>query len=208
MDNQQDDSSEIKTHDEIMRLFKDLEVVEARVKNPEDLIKEIIVSETLLQETEPSLRMPAEAVEQENYLEPALEIPEDQNENHRHLFWKRKEKIEGEETEKKWWFSFLKMKNDLESDDEYPYLITEDGEHLERIPRSTFVVQLDTNGNLVGLPVKKPRPETKNKQEEELEKGIKGRLKQLGSVFHKRGSSDAEASEGIGAKIKGIFRRD
>lgn len=208
MDSQQDDSSEIKTHDEIMRLFKDLEIVEARVKNPEDLIKEIIASETSLQEMEPSLRVPEEAVEQEYYLEPASEIPEDQNENHRYLFWKRKEKREGEETEKKQWFSFVKRKNDLESDYEYPDLATEDREQLERIPRSTFVLQVDTNGNLVGLPVKKSKPESEKKQDEEPEKGIKGRLKQLGSLFRRKGSSDAEANEGIGAKIKGIFRRD
>jgi hypothetical protein len=188
VNSQQDDSSEVKTHDEIMRLFKDLELAEARVKNPEELKKDIIASETPLQEIEPSLRLPEEAVEQEHYIEPASEIPQDKKEKQRHPFWKRK--------------------NDYEPDYESPDATTEDREQFERIPRSTFVLQLDSNGTLVGLPVKKPKPEGEKKQEEEPETGIRGRLHKIGSLFRQKDSSEAEPSEGIGAKIKGIFRRE
>jgi hypothetical protein len=82
---------------------------------------------------------------------------------------------------------------------------------------------LDTNGNLVGLPIKKPKLDIDKKARlfsrrktqqgaeeqpgEEPAEGIKGKQKRIGSLFHRKGSSKSESSEGIGDKIKGIFRR-
>jgi len=187
VDSQHQEPSEVKTHDEIMNLFKELEVMQAKVKNPQEFIKEIIKSPAFVQEVDPSIHLPGQTIEQQYDTEPAYEIPHTQGEHQRRRFWTR---------------------NHQQDPSTPPESIQKDQAQEVRIPPpSTFVLQLDSNGNLVGLPVKKQKLQEERNQEEEPETGIKGKFKHLGNRFHRKNSSEDESDEGIGSKLLGIFRR-
>jgi hypothetical protein len=108
--------------------------------------------------------------------------------------------------------SFLKKKKTLESEPEVPGEIELQLPEVKPI-RTTFTLDIDSNGNLVGFPMKKQKPHNgKNiennpeNQVEEPAKGIKGKLLQLASWFRRKKTAEGE-TEGIVSKIKGIFRR-
>lgn len=221
MESQTEDSLKVKSHDEIMRLFKDLEAVETRVKNPEEIQKEILESEQGVNTIQPTLHSPEQALEDHQALEPASDVPQSTEEKQRRKLWRRTQKQNRDPEPKKQRFSFLKGTPPLQSDltPTLENLEDEQKEHLARPTRSTFVLEFDSNGTLVGFPLKRPKLEKEKKRgffsrkngqdnpEGEPVKGIKGKLKQLGSLFHRNESKEAGSSEGIGTKIKGIFRR-
>jgi len=188
VDDQQQESSEIKNHDEILRLFKELEVMQEKVKNPQEFVKEIIQSQAFLQKMEPTNYSPKQTIEQQPSMEPILEIPQKEEEKQRRLFRIKDHKLHH------------KAQQEITQTDQQEQEVT--------TPRSTFILQLDENGNLVGLPIKKPKFEKENKQKEEQVKDIKGKLKHIGFLLHRMNASEEESSEGIGGKIRGIFRRD
>lgn len=211
MDNQKGDSSQLKTHEEIMRLFKDLELVEAKIKNPSILLTDQIESDSITQKIELTKYGPEEPLDQQKPIEPSTEVPLDQEEKQRRPFWRKKQKPQSDVDEKKPKFSFFHEEQQTQQELEVVTEIEQPTPQVE-IPRSTFVLQVDPEGNLVGLPIKKQKPkneeETKEGAEDTPVRGIKGKLQHIGSLFHRKGSSDSEPSGGIGDKIKGIFRRN
>ena len=57
-----------------MKLYKDLQSVEAKVKNPEQLKKESIELETIIQKIEPSVQKPEVPIQEQQFIEPTGEI--------------------------------------------------------------------------------------------------------------------------------------
>ena len=171
-----------------MNLFKELEIMQAKVKNPQEFIKEIIKSPAFVQELEASIHVSGQTIEQKNDGEPAFEIPQTQEEKQRRRFWTRNHQQD--------------QSTPAES-------IQKDQSQEVRIPpRSMFVLQLDSSGNLVGLPVKKQEVQEERNQDEEPETVIKGKFKHLRDRFQRKTSSEDESQEGIGSKFLGIFRRE
>jgi hypothetical protein len=222
VDNQKKESSEIKTHEEIMILFKSLESMEEKVKNPELSGEELFKSEEILQEVERPTQIPTEVVEKPQRIEPVDEISPKKKERRKRSPLFKHERREQPAEKKINRLSFWKKVtiNELE-----PEVATK-GEHQlqnNKPTRSTFILQFDGNGNLVGLPVKKLKLETGKKgwfffrrkgqaetgeqPEEEPVKGIKGKLIRAVSKLRQKKSSEGESGVGIGGKIKGIFRR-
>ena len=222
MDNQKKESPEIKTHEEIMVLFKSLESMEEKVKNSELYVEELFESEEILQEVERPTQIPAEIVEEPQWIEPVGEISSSKKERRKRSPLFKHEMREQLAERKINRLSFWRKEkiNKLE-----PEATTEVLQQLKDIkpPRSTFILQFDGNGNLVGLPVKKPKLETEKKgwfffrrkgqaetaeqSEEEPAKGIKGKLNRVVSKLRRKKSSEGESGGGFGGKIKGIFRR-
>ena len=203
MESHQIDSTETKTHDEIMRLFKDLDSIEAKVKNSELFEKDTNNTETFLQEIEPQVKKPEVPSEENSQLEPPGEMLPEAEEKQRRLFWRKKEKQERPSGPKTSLFSFEKRKTDNQPEQETSKELETPIPEI-KIPRSTFTLQLDTEGNLTGFTLKKIKSE---KQEEEQVKGLKGKLRHIGSLLRRENASEAESKMGIGDKIKGIFRR-
>jgi hypothetical protein len=222
VEHQKKESSEIKTHEEIMGLFKTLESMEEKVKNPDLTSDRIFESKEDLQELEHLVQIPVEVVQESEPLEPVGEIPpKDKERRKRSPFFKKKQTEQP--TERKInRHSFWKKETINEID---PDAATEVPQQLKDIKpiRSTFSLQLDVNGNLVGLPVKKPKLKTEKKgwfffrrkdqaetagqPGEESAKGLKGKLTRVVSKLRRKNSSEGEPTGGFGDKIKGIFRR-
>jgi hypothetical protein len=204
LDNQNEDSSGVKTHEEIMKLYKDLQSVEAKVKNPEQLKKESVEPETIIQKIEPSLQKPEVTIQEQQPIEPTGEISLKRKEPKRPFL----EKIDEPEisAEKKiHWFAFFK-KEKTDDSELKPSSEVEQPLQEIKISRSTFILQLDDAGNLIGFPMKKTLQGTEEPKGEPV-KGIKGKLIQLTSMFRRKKSEESESSGGISEKIKGIFRR-
>jgi len=222
VDNQKKESPEIKTHEEIMVLFKSLESMEEKVKNSELYVEELFESEEILQEVERPTQIPAEIVEEPQRIEPVGELSPSKKERQKRSPLFKHERREQPAERKINRLSFWRKEkiNELE-----PEATTEVLQQLKDIkpPRSTFILQFDGNGNLVGFPVKKPKLETEKKgwfffrrkgqaetaeqSEEEPAKGIKGKLKRVVSKLRRKKSSEGESGGGFSGKIKGIFRR-
>ena len=222
MEHQKKESSEIKTHEEIMVLFKSLESMEEKVKNPELYVEELFESEEILQEVERPTQIPAEVVEEPQRIEPVGEISQSKKERRKRslLFIHERKEQPAERKINRLSFWRKEKINELEPD-----AATEVPQQLKdtKPPRSTFILQFDGNGNLVGLPVKKPKLETEKKgwfffrrkgqaetaeqSEEEPAKGIKGKLNRVVSKLRRKKSLEGESGGGVGGKIKGIFRR-
>lgn len=210
MDNQQDDTSQIKTHEEIMRLFKDLEIVEAKVKNPYLFNHEWLEPAESSRTIELPFHKPEEPAGPQKQITPTTEILFDEEEKPKRPFWKKKQKPSQDDQKRKKLFFLFKEEIDTEPDLEVVNTVEESAPQVE-IPRTTFVLQVDSEGNLVGLPLKKHKPkkeeETNAVSEEESVRGLKGKLKKIGSLFHRKGASDSESSGGISEKLKGLFHR-
>jgi hypothetical protein len=203
VDDQKEASSEVKTHQEILNLFKDLESLEAKVKNPEVFEGKSIESEAFLHEIDLPMQNSEEAGEEPQSMEPPREIPQKKGEKKKQSLLEKKEK-RGKQPE-------FATSTGLEQPVQEV-----------KIPRSTFILELDSDGHLVGLPVKKPIMEKEKKdwfffkrktqsgaveQQEEPVKGIKGKLKHVVSTLRRKKSSEAEPREGIGGTIKGLLKR-
>jgi hypothetical protein len=222
VDHQKKESSEIKTHEEIMVLFKALESMEEKIKNPELFVEELFESEKILQEVESPTQMPTEVVEEPQRIEPLGEISQSKKERRKRspLFILERREQPAERKINRYSFWKKKTINELKPD-----AATEEEHQLKKIKptRSTFILQFDGNGNLVGLPVKKSKLKTEKKgwfffrrkgqaetaeqSEEEPAKGMKGKINRVVSKLRRKKSSEGESSGGVGGKIKGIFRR-
>jgi hypothetical protein len=220
VDHQKKESSGIKTHEEILALFESLETLEEQIKNPETSADEFLKTKAILQELEPPIQKPLKVIEEPQPVQPVGEIHFRRIGKPTQILFKKQEKEEPAKREIKR-FAFLKGKKKIEPE---PAIATEVPLQVQDVKplRSTFTLELDINGNLIGLPVKKPKPEREKKgwslfkrknqgenaeHPEEPAKGIKGKLKAVGSKLLRRKSSEGESSGGIGAKMKGIFQR-
>jgi hypothetical protein len=214
----------IKTHEEIVALFRELKTMEERIKNPELL--ELIEPEILFEEVEPPESSEKEGTERpsEIPIEPEEILGEKKEKRRRFpsLKLSRKERLDGKKPGRIWWRK--EAISELE-----PSELTEIERQLEepvvevKPVRSTFTLQLDEEGNLIGFILKKPKlpkekkgwprfrrrggEEAEKETEEEPEPGIKGKLKRVVSKLRRKKSSDEESGGGIGSKIKGIFSR-
>jgi hypothetical protein len=219
VENKQDKASELHTHEDIMRVFKDLEIIEAKVKNPTLYGKELLQSTTRLTEFERHVHRKVDVLQPPRQHKPQTEVTERQEEP-RHPFWKKKDTQEPE-TKKPKRFPFMKTEKNMQQEPDTPVEVEEQFSDVP-ITRSTFVLQLDENGNLVGLPIKKPKPDqtkgrfslrkatqenAEGESTEQPAEGIRGKLQQISSLFHRKASSESESSSGIGGKLKGLFRR-
>lgn len=209
MENQNENPSRVKTHEEILQLFHEVKLAEEKVRNPEALRFRPPESTMVLPgTTSPSqIRKGIEAHQQP--FVPQGEIPSPKM-GERDTVVSRLEEQESLAKKKPKWFSFLKREEPESLDVELPQTVKH-SEVEKKIPRTTFVLQLNAEGNLVGFPQKKSHPNKgisqESNQAEEQATGIKGRLKQLTSRFHRKTSETSESSGGIGTRIKGIFRR-
>jgi hypothetical protein len=221
VDNQNDDSSKVKTHEEILKLFHEVKSVEEKVKNPGEFKKVSFESETILQEIKLPVQISKSTVEEQQPIEPTGEIPLQKKEKTKKSFLKKIETPELQSEEKTHWFAFLKKEKNDNIELEPPTEIEQQPEEI-KIDRSTFILQLDNGGNLIGFPMKKPQLEKDKKglffsrkktqqgteePEEEPVHGIKGKLIRMVSRLHPKKSDESESSGGIGEKIRGIFKR-
>jgi hypothetical protein len=210
VDTQKIDAPKAKTHEEILKIFKDVQSAEARVKNPGEMTKASYEQLTILRQEKPVVKEPEESPEVTQPIEPQREIPVPEQNKPKRLFLKRIKKPEKPSEKKTKLFDFIKIEVTEDEDLTSTLEIEQQPEDITIRP-STFVLQLDTNGNLVGFPMKITHEHKKSEQSEasegEPEKGIKGKLKRLGSKFRRKKSEDSESSGGIADKIKGIFKR-
>jgi hypothetical protein len=205
LDNQNEDSSEVKTHEEIMKLYKDLQSVEAKVKNPEQLKKESIEPEIIIQKIEPSLQKPEVPIQEQQPIEPTGEMPLKEKEKPKRPFLEKIDEPEIPSEKKTHWFAFFKKEKTDDSELKPDPEVEQQPQEI-KISRSTFILQLDDAGNLIGFPMKKTQQGTEESEGEPV-KGIKGKLIQIASMFRRKKSEESESSGGISEKIKGIFRR-
>ncbi len=219
MENQKRESSGIKTHEEIIALFKELETMEDKIKNPELLVEDLFEPETTIQEVELPPQIPTDVQTEPQPTEPVGETPDQREKKRSPLFRHKKEqKIEKKIKQSHRWRKAPIDEKDLTVSSEIAQQLQE-----PKPLRSTFTLQFDPDGNLVGLPVKKPKPEgekkglfpfrrkgqseTAEQSEEEPVRGFKGKLKKITSKLRRKKSSEGESGGGIGGKLKGILRR-
>lgn len=210
-------SSALKSHNEILDLFKELETIEENVKNPE-VIEEIIIKPDIAKQE-------IEQTDITGEIEKDLDTSEDsvkKEKNHKLQFLsKLRKKKKPKEPGKR----FLKLRR-------FKSIKTEDI-HGELKPiKSTFTLKINDQGNLIGLNIKKPITKKEKKPlrlklfkkgaaKEEAPavtdvKGIKGIPVKIKGLFSKIRLKKSEASNsegggskisGVAGKIKGIFSR-
>lgn len=219
MEQQKREPSAIKTHEEIMALFKALESMETRVKNPDMFIEELFEPEASLQEVEhppqPSTIPAPEPQVQETRGE--LRRKQREKRNKQLIFAQKPTGPLEAQIEKR--FSLWKKVKTGEVDADSTLVDNEPPQQMTHV-RSTFTLTLDNEGNLVGFPLKKPIPPKEKRgflffrkksgsehTEETPAKGIKGTLLRVASRFKRKKSAEGESSGGIGGKIKGIMKR-
>ncbi len=210
MDDQEQDSSKVKTHEEIIKLFHELQSVEAKIKNPEAFIREPFVPITLPHEKKFPIEATPHKVQTTQRLEPTGEIVDKKKEEIQKPVLKKINTPEILPEKKTRWFDFLKLDQPDIQEPKQPVETVPEPVEVQTF-RSTFILELDSSGNLSGFPLKKPRPEKKTSSEsgetEEPATGIKGKLKHLTARFRRKSTEDSESSGGIGEKLKGLFRR-
>ena len=221
MDDQNHDASKVKTHEEILRLFQEVQLVEAKVRNPDLWKPTSHVTKASSQDQETPRQSFEETSEKRPLGEPTGELPHEMEEEQEQSFLDRPEPLKGHPERKTQWFGFLHKQHS-----EDPAIESNrDDEQAEveiRPLQSTFTLQLDPSGNLTGFPLKKPSISQEKKgwfsskrtthpeggdSEEETDEGFRGKLKHLFSFFRRQSSEESDSREGIGEKIKGIFRR-
>ena len=213
MEEQKHEDSGIKTHEEIIALFEELESLEEKIKNPDLIIEELFEPEASIQEVE----LPPEI-----FCKDEIQLPSKPDEEtaspkkHKRIFSPHKEKKPIKRS--RLWRKAPTEEKDLTASPE----MEQQPQKVQPL-RSTFVIQFDSEGNLTGFPVKKPKPKQEKKglfpfkrkgtreaaaqPEEEPAAGFKGKIKKLASRFRRTKSSEAESSGGRGGKLKGLLRR-
>jgi len=205
-------------------LFRELEIIEERVKNLQLSEDELFDADTVLQEVEIP-EPPVEIIREPQPETPSEKIRLDKQKKRDHVsLFKRqkKEQLSGKRI-KRIYFSKKEHPTNL-----IPSAETELHQHVEETReeakpvKSTFTLHFTGDGNLVGLDMKKPKPpkdkkgflwlrhgrtETGEQPQEELAPGFKGKMKRLFSKIIPRKSKEGETSGGIGSKIKRIFKR-
>lgn len=191
-----------------MELFDDLETLEQQIRNPDTLEEEPIKTKVVLQPIEPPIRTPMQPREQQPVLEPTGEIPRKVKKKQPHIQFQKQDVDQAADHPSLRRFSLLTKKKGLTSDQRLTEEIAPQPLDIQ-VVRTTFTLDIDSNGNLVGFPLKKQRPETSTstvEQSEEPAKGIKGKLTHLVSRFRRKESSEG-GSASIVEKIKGVLRR-
>jgi hypothetical protein len=198
----------VKTHEEIMELFRELRQLEQNVKNPDLVVKEINQPRTAPPKIEPMRRPSNEILKEHRPFEPHRELQGTEYEKRKTaapIVSVHKTEIKQEKKEPR---SVLTKGKTREVKPEIP---TKGKQTLKKKMPSqvTFTLQLDAEGNLIGFPVKKQIPQEKspNQSGEEPAKGIKGRLLRMIPRRKSAESPSEESQGGIGSKIKGTFRR-
>jgi hypothetical protein len=210
---QEETISSVKTHEEILELFKEIEDIETRFKTPIAL-------------EEPTLELVPTPDGELIEIQPSPEKP---SKKHQKLFSKSKQKKPKEPTTK----HFLKKKKNIpgEIQDLTPKtrLFKHWKHNAEKQIHPTFSLKLDAEGNLVGLNIKKPKPPKEKKAgrfrlrrkkgegepaaapepEAPPEPGIKGKLKRVVKKLKPGRKAKKEGSSKFAAlgKIKGIVKR-
>ncbi len=202
-----EDSSGLKTHNEILELIGEIKSIEDKLKDPE-LLKEIptekgFVKQELEQtETTEELTNEVQFLEVQTKSESNEETQLEKKKDKRHkinfpikIRWKRKP--EGAKT----WHS-LRDRNVKPDDNGYPEFIELQDQPEEIKPdinspiNSTFTLRIDDQGALVGLNIKKPKPEKKLRE-----------LLSFGKSATKESGAEATEEPGIKGKIKGLLSR-
>ena len=217
-------SSALKTHDEILDLFQEIESIEKNIIEPEIIEEEIQNDEQI--EILEEMTKEAKKMDASGKKEKKLNFD----------FLKRHKKKKLKEPKiKKHFLKLLKSKfgeiKDAESTELQGEL--EKAKDITKPIRSTFTLKKNGQGNLVGLNVKKPRPKQEKKPlrdrlfkrgsakrevapVETDVKGIKGIPVKIKGIFSKikskipgggKGESTGSKASGISGKIKGIFSR-
>ena len=220
-------SSALKTHDEILDLFQEIESIEKNIIEPEIIEETAIQPEEEIQNDE-QIVIFKEIVDEPEKMDILKKLNFD--------FLKRHKKKKLDEPKiKKHFLTILKSKfgeiKDIES--------TELQGELEKTKdiitpiKSTFTLKKNGQGNLVGLNIKESRPKQEKKPlrdklfkrgsgkkeatpVETDVKGIKGIPVKIKGIFSKikskmpggdKGESKESKTSGISGKIKGIFSR-
>jgi hypothetical protein len=221
--NQRRDAAEVKTHEEILSLFRELDRIEERVKNLQLSDDAYFDTDKVLQEveiTEPSVEI---------IQEPRSEQPIDTNlrdtqkkKNHFSLLVRHKKERASRKRMKRVYFSKKEQPATRE-----PSAETELQHHVKKVRerakplKSTFNLHITEDGTLAGLDVKRPKPpkaqngffrrrhksETDAQPQEVQAPGFKGKMKRLVSKIIPHRSKKGETSTGLGSRIKGIFKR-
>ena len=219
---QRKDASDVKTHEEILLLLKDLDTIEKRVKNlqlSEDVCND---ANTLIQEaeiTEPSV---------ETIQEPQ---PEQLNDIIHRNTNKKQNRVSLLDFYKKQRATKTRTKHRIFSNKEdQAHLVPPDEpevhQHIkrrrekEKLLQSTFKLYITEEGTLAGLDIMKPKPpkaqnglhrrhttETNDQPQDAQEPGLKGKMKRLVKKIIPRSSKKGEAGSGIGNRLKGIVKR-
>jgi len=211
--------STLKSHNEILDLFKELETIEDNVKNPDTIDESTIEPEIAKQEIEPI------DITEEIVKEPVIsEVIVKKEKKPKSKFsskLRKKKKLKEPKSKKR----FLKLRRSKS-------IKTEDAQGELKQIKNTFTLKLNGQGELVGLNIKKPitkkektpllkklfkKGEAKEKAPAEPEvKGIKGIPVKIKGIISKitsklpigkKGKSSESKSSGIGGKVKGIFSR-
>jgi hypothetical protein len=210
-------SATLKSHDEILDLFKKIETIEKNINNPE------IIEDASIQ--------PDIGIQDETQIKNKEEIEKDLQK----LDGSGKKKKPKEPKIKKHFLKLRKSKLDEITDAESTELqdqLCKTGKK-PKLKGSTFTLKRDNQGNLVGLNIKKPRPKKEKKSlsitlfkkgegkkeatpvETEV-KGIKGIPVKIKGVISKmtskipgdgKGESSGLKTSGVSGKIKGIFSK-
>jgi hypothetical protein len=219
--NQRRDAPDVKTHEEILSLLRELDILEKRVKNlqlPDDSHSDADVSLQEVERTEqyaetivePHSEVPIDTIKQEAQQEkirlPLLKHHKTKRavtkEARRSLFPHKKQPV-----------SYLPKTTTRR------HLRTRNAP--EKPVQSTFKLYVTEEGALAGLDMQRPKPpkpqirlfgrhyktETSEQRQEVQEPGFKGRMKRLVTKIVPHRSKNAEASTGIGSRLKGIVKR-
>ncbi|HVQ00686.1 MAG TPA: hypothetical protein VMT57_04150 [Candidatus Thermoplasmatota archaeon] len=215
--NQSRDAPEVKTHEEILAMLRELDILEERIKNP-----------GLTLEVSDDTVLPLQDVEQaelvvEPTTEPQPEVPteslrEGTPPTKRHvslLEYYRTQRVVAREPRHR--FSQTK-KNVSEQPATKLSRNLRKRKTTEKPTSSTFNLYITEEGALAGLDNQRPKPPkpeirlfTRHQQAESAEQaqepGFKGKMKRVVSKIIPRRSKTTEAATGIGSRLKGIVKR-
>jgi hypothetical protein len=219
---QRTDASDVKTHEEILLLLKELDSIEKRVKNlrlSEEPYNDANAVQQEVEITEPSV---------ETIQEPQPEQPDDIIHRNAHKVQNRVSLLD---FYKKQRATKIKTKRRVFSNegDHAPLLLPAEPEvhqyakrrrKKEKPIQSTFKLYITEEGTLAGLDIMKPKPPkaqdglfrrhttgTNDHPQDAQEPGFKGKLKRLVKKINPRSSKKGEAGNGIGNRLKGIVKR-
>lgn len=207
-------SAKLKSHEEILKLFKEIETIGKNINKPETI--------------EDASIQPDIGIQDETQIKNKEEIEKDQQK----LDGSGKKKKPKEPKIKKHFLKLRKSKLGEITDAESTELQNQLGKtgKKPKLKGSTFTLKRDDQGNLVGLNIKKPRPKKEKKslsitlfkrgegkkEATPVETEVKGIPVKIKGVISKMtskipGGSKSESSEsktsGVSGKIKGIFSR-
>ena len=170
---QKKDYPGIKTHEEILDLFKEVESIEGKLKSPE-LIEDIYTeSETVKKEagsTKTTGELPAEPqsskIPTESELKDKIKAEKKKGKKHKISFpYKIRRSKKPKAPKAKRFLRFLKIKpgeTEISEPTELQDQLEEPKGEIKPI-KSTFTLRIDDNGHLVGFNIKKPKPKKEKK---------------------------------------------